>query len=422
MSRDNILNNLKDNISVSKFRREKARKDKIRNVLQSTFAVVLCMFSITGIVFARDISTKVYENFFYTGNGMGHAIEEGYIEKPEMEPENAVAVIENEETGEKIEDLETSVKVDELVMDDFNLSITFNVTLSEKVSEIVNAEDIYRMDFTDMVISDENDYILYFGQEKYKDFDIEDEKVINTGINPFIKSKDGNTIKVIYNIYTGSAHFPKSKELNFELHKMNMTKVEGGVATIFGDGEYTITGDWNFKVDVPEKMYNRQTTEYVQKSTTNPKFNVTEAVVYETGTEVYLELKDAVGTLPERPTLPELEFYNSLPDDSEFKGQDSQISIYLSEKLFSSDEYREYDSAYQKIYDVEVYLLNENNEKFEFTMGPRENGGSHIEDDGTLITNAMYDLTKHDMTDEITVVVERDGKEEQIVLVKKGEE
>ena len=58
MSRDNILNNLKDNISVSKFRKEKARKDKIRNVLQSSLAVVLCMFSITGIVFAKDISDR----------------------------------------------------------------------------------------------------------------------------------------------------------------------------------------------------------------------------------------------------------------------------------------------------------------------------------------------------------------------------
>ena len=55
MSRDNILNNLKDNISVSNFRREKAKKDKLKNVLQSTFAVILCTFSITGIVFARMV-------------------------------------------------------------------------------------------------------------------------------------------------------------------------------------------------------------------------------------------------------------------------------------------------------------------------------------------------------------------------------
>ena len=130
MSRDNILNNLKDNISVSNFRREKAKKDKLKNVLQSTFAVILCTFSITGIVFARDISVKVYENFWGTGNGVGHAMEQGYIEKPEMEPEVSSTVMENEETGEKVEDLDTSVKVDELVMDDFNLSITFNVTLS----------------------------------------------------------------------------------------------------------------------------------------------------------------------------------------------------------------------------------------------------------------------------------------------------
>ena len=87
MDKDSILNNLKDNISASNFRKERARKNKIKNILQSSFAVVICMFSITGIVCARDISSKIYENFWATGNGIGHAMEEGYIEKPEMEPE-----------------------------------------------------------------------------------------------------------------------------------------------------------------------------------------------------------------------------------------------------------------------------------------------------------------------------------------------
>lgn len=142
MSKDSILNNLKDNISASNFIKEKAKKDKMKNILQSSLAVILCAFSITGIVFAKEISTKMYENFWTTGNGIGHAMEEGYIEQPKMEPENSVSVMENEETGEKIEDLETSVKVDELVMDDFNLSLTFNVTLSDKALEVVKAEDI----------------------------------------------------------------------------------------------------------------------------------------------------------------------------------------------------------------------------------------------------------------------------------------
>lgn len=424
MSRDNILNNLKDNISVSNFRREKARKDKLKNVLQSTFAVLLCTFSITGIVFARDISVKVYENFWGTGNGVGHAMEQGYIEKPEMEPEVANTVMENKETGEKVEDLETSVKVDELVMDDFNLSITFNVTLSDKALEVIQGEakDIWEMGFPDMVIKDEEDYVVFMGSDQYKNYDIEDEKVINTGINSFLEERSGHTLKVVYNIYTGSAHFPKSKELNVKFGKINISKDET-VDAMSGRGEITLTGDWDFKVDVPEKMYNRQRVEYVQKSSTNKDYTAESAIVYDTGMEVGLELKNVIKDLPtEPPTTPEIEFYRSLPEDSEFKAEGSQVPSYIYNKLWYSEEYKAYTKAYDEAYDVEVYLLNSDGEKFEFTMGPRENGHKDIsKDKKNLSYSAMYDLTKYDMTDEITVVINKNGREDKIVLEKKGE-
>lgn len=424
MSRDNILNNLKDNISVSKFRKEKARKDKIKNALQSTFAVLLCTFSITGIVFAKDISVKVYENFWGTGNGVGHAMEQGYIEKPEMEPEVSNTVMENEETGEKVEDLETSVKVDELVMDDFNLSITFNVTLSDKALEVIQGEakDVWEMGFPDMVIKDEEDYVVFMAPQQYKNYDLDSEKVINTGINSFLEERSGHTLKVVYNIYTGSAHFPKSKELNVKFGKINISKDET-VDAMSGRGEITLTGDWDFKVDVPEKMYNRQRVEYVQKSSTNKDYTVESAIVYDTGMEVGLELKNVIKDLPENPpTTPEIEFYNSLPEDSEFKAEGNQISSYIYNKLFQSEEHLAYQKAYQEAYDVEVYLLNSDGEKFEFTMGPRENGHKHISDDKkSLSYGAMYDLTKYDMTDEITVVINKNGREDKIVLERKGE-
>jgi len=422
MSKDSILNDLKDNISIINFRKEKAKKDKIKSIVQRSFAVILCVFSITGIVFAKEISTKVYENFWETGNGIGHAMEEGYIEEPEMEPQNAVAVMENKETGEKIEDLETSVKVDELVMDDFNLSITFNVTLSDKALEIVKAEDIWEMAFPDMVIKDENEYVVFHGCKRAKEFDIEDEKVINHGLNSFLTERKGNTLKVVYNIYTGSAHFPKSKKLNVELTQINISKDET-VDTTSGRGEITFVGDWNFTVDVPEKMYNRKTIEYVQKSTTNKDFNITSAIVYDTGMEVGVELKNVIKDLPtERPTIPEVEFFESLPEDSEFKAEDSDILSYIYDKEFYTDEYQAYISAYDEAYEVEIYLLNSNNEKFEFTMGPRENGSKDIsEDKKNLSYSAMYDLTKYDITDEITVVINKNGKEGKIVLEKKGE-
>lgn len=422
MDKDSILNNLKDNISASNFRKERARKNKIKNILQSSFAVVICMFSITGIVCARDISSKIYENFWATGNGIGHAMEEGYIEKPEMEPEISNTVMENKETGERVEDLETSVKVDELVMDDFNLSMTFNVNLSDKALEVIQgeAEDVWEMNFTDIVITDENGYIVFVGTEKTMEY-IDDEKFINTGVNTFLEERKDHTLKVVYNIYTGSDHFPNSKELNVKFGKINISKDET-VNTMFGDGEITLTGNWDFKVNVPEKMYNRTAIQYVQKSSTNSNYKVTNATLYETGMEVEVELKNVIPNLPkEPPTTPEIEFLKTLPEDSEFKTLESDISSYLYNKLWMTEEYQNYRKAYDEAYDVEVYLLNSNNEKFEFTMGPRENGSKDISEDKKSLTySAMYDLTKYDATDEVTVVVNKNGKEEIIKIEKKN--
>ena len=46
--------------------------------------------------------------------------------------EEIIKAIKNIETGEKIEDLETKVSVKDFTMDNYNLSISFEVELSEK--------------------------------------------------------------------------------------------------------------------------------------------------------------------------------------------------------------------------------------------------------------------------------------------------
>ena len=274
-----------------------------------------------------------------------------------------------------------------------------------------------------MVIKDEEDYVVFMAPQQYKNYDLDSEKVINTGINSFLEERSGHTLKVVYNIYTGSAHFPKSKELNVKFGKINISK-DDTVDTMSGRGEITLTGDWDFKVDVPEKMYNRQRIEYVQKSSTNKDYTAESAIVYDTGMEVGLELKNVINDLPaEMPTTPEMEFLDSLPEDSEFSlANNSDVYNYFSNKLFYSDEYKAYMKAYDDAYEVEVYLLNSDGEKFEFTMGPRENGHKDIsEDKKSLSYSAMYDLTKYDMTDEITVVINKNGREDKIVLERKGE-
>ena len=64
------------------------------------------------------------------------------------------------------------------------------------------------------------------------------------------------------------------------------------------------------------------------------------------------------------------------------------------------------------------YLTNSNGQRFDFSVGPRENGSAYIDDNGIMTSTCMFDLTKYDATDEITLHLEYKGTKADIVLEK----
>lgn len=424
MGKEKIYENLAENIGLEHFKTIDKKQRKIKSIITNTFTLAICVLSITGMVFAKEISAKVYENFWGTGNGVGKAMEEGYIEKADVESEPSESVATNEETGQVIEDVETSIKVDEFVMDDFTLSITFDVEFSDKIKDMIEPSKMGDMDFPDLVIYDENNVILYcMGGNRLTEFckehnlgdydynTIPDEMLVNSGVNSYIESRNQKSVKMLYNIYTGGDIYPKSKKLYFDMNKI---KISGSPETMKGEEEITLTGDWNFSVDVPEKMYNRTNIVYKQKSTSNDDFKVTAATVYDTGMDISMEFK--AKELPKEPTTPELEFYRSLPEDHELKSID--LFNYLSRKLYNTPEYQEYAEQRLNSWKFEKYLVNEEGEKFELTQGPRENGSGHIDENNIYHFNGMFDLTKYDMSNEITLYVDYQGTKAEIILEK----
>ena len=160
-SKDEIWQDLKEKILIANILEDRKNKQKNRivDIIKPMVAASVMIVSVSGMVFAKDISNKIYNQYF-TGTGVEKAINEGYIENTGMENQNSNTTIENEETGEMIEDNETSVKVSELIMDDFTLSMTFEVTLSDKMKTIITANNVMEMNFPDIVIYDENNRIL----------------------------------------------------------------------------------------------------------------------------------------------------------------------------------------------------------------------------------------------------------------------
>ena len=428
MGKEKIFENLQENIAIENFRTVHKKHEKIKKIVQSTLTVMICCLSVTGIVFAKDISTKIYDNFFMTGKGMETAMNEGYIENTDMEYENANTTVENTETGEMIEDVETKVKVSEFVMDDFNLSITFDVELSEKAKKIITADEVWEFNFPDLVISDENNIVLYcptgvryneFSQENNLGLDyneaMDKNMYIGSGVNIIPVEREGNHVKVVYNIYTGgNSHYPKSKTLTIDMTKINISKEEG---TSMGEEEIILTGDWHFDVEVPEKMYNRQSVVYTQIDTTNEDYQVESATLYDTGMEITARIKTE--PKPKYPSFLEHDFYDSLSDDDPLKNVD--ILGYISWKECQTDDYKEY---YRKTYgltDIVIYLTNENGEKFTLVQGPSENGSKSISEEGILTFEGMFDFTKYNEAEKIIVHFEYRGQTEEVVL-KKGDE
>ena len=428
MPEKDIYNNIASNIGLEKFKIKEKKSNKLKNISQITLTSVLCMTSLTSMVFAKDISTKIYDNYFGTGEGVGTAIHNGYIEESRTQANSSETIAKNEITGKKIDGVDTKVKIDKFVMDDFTLSITFDVTLSNKIEDVVPINKVADMNFPDMLIYDENNVVLYtleknslkeFCKEKslnYEEYNLEGEKVINSGVNTYVDEKNGNHVKVVYNIYTGGDSYPKSKKINVF---MKQIRISEDIEAQDGEEEILLQGNWDFSTNVPEKMYNRHNVIFKQTSTTNKDFNVESAVLYNTGTNIRLKFK-AEKVKREYFNTPELEFYNSLQDNDELKTQ--EIWRYLENERYNSEEIREKESKsmeeYRNATNFDVYITNKTGEKFGITVGPRENGSKYLDEDGYMNFEGMFDLTKYNASDELILHVEYKGKNEKITLKK----
>ena len=216
MSKEDIYKRIRSNIAIDNYKEDEKNKAKVKNRLSSVIALVLCMFSVSSMVFANDISLKIYENFFDTGNGVGAAIENGYIEERDEDDANALerAYAKNEYTGKVVDGSEVKITVDKFLMDDFNLSVTLDVELSNDLDSIINTKNIKDMTMPDLIVYDENNIILShesnysikqfcdFKNLSLNDYDIlkGSSKVVNTGINQYIQGTDGNHVKMTFNI------------------------------------------------------------------------------------------------------------------------------------------------------------------------------------------------------------------------------
>ena len=365
---------------------KKERKNRNRlifNTIKILATMSACFIITTGVVFAKDVYNFI-NNFFSNNKGMDNAIEQGYIDKPNMK---------------YVESNGTEIKINKVLMDDYNLSLEFNINLNKELK----TENINDIHFPDMIITDENNNILYCEEpmvfEEYcKSNDLEykwthyNENYINSGSNKFIKTNNEETINLIYNFY--ASKYPKSKKILINFNK---------ILCSYKDKNIMINGNWQIEYEVPEKFYNREAYIYTVKNCTSDKIRIEEVTVTETTTKVIIQTD-------EKPFLP-----YELTDDEETKNRKIQEELEREQNMTIEDfeKGRKFKNE---------YIENSNGEKFYPTNSTSEDTGYSFIDMNYLLHWQTFNLNKYKTTKTLKIYMNYNGEDIVIELERKDNE
>ena len=308
-------------------------------------------------------------------------------------------------------------------MDDLNLSTHFDFKFDTKINEVLDFDKYIKMELKDLIVTDENENILFcmdktafeeYCQKNKLDYKYgeENEKVYNCGLNNFVERhyNQNRNVLLTYNIYTGDERFPKSKKLSFKFGQINMRE-ENAENTII------VKGNWQIDVDVPEKMYNRQSISYKVVNNENPNLQVTNAALYDTGFEL--------GIIAYNTPKPEM------PKELVEVEQRELNKKKYEEGLISEEEYNETLNKYKDISEIRLdyymnkmrpiktrdnfqqkenmenvtYIENENGQKFTAGYSASRKQNSNFIDGDKFNFYETFELTPSDATDILRVRV-----------------
>ena len=140
---------------------------------------------------------------------------------------------------QKYDDL--GISIENFLMDDINMEISFNFQLSQEKQR--GLKDIY---IQDLQIYDEKNEVIFSEKEKN-----ENKSITETSGYSKIK-KDNGILKNTF--FAQSDSFPKSKMIYINFNNVVLN---------YKNKNIMITGKWNYEISVPDKMVNRKNIEYI---------------------------------------------------------------------------------------------------------------------------------------------------------------
>ena len=375
MDKSKILEKVQMKIAISNERKEDiVMNDKIENInIVKKVGIAACVLvSMTGIVFAKDISYFFKEHFGSNApGGVQTAVENGYIE--EVEP----VFIESD-------GIEFSVE--SFLIDDYNLDINFRMRLDKSHDSKTMQGAILQ----DLKILNEDGKIVFATMEVEQEMARENGTLGTENFKPEFwggYSMGGNTIsenELIYHLtaYGSEEHkIIDAKELNISFSKIFVKKDnnENIINT-------TYEGAWNFKLEVPEEMQKRENIVYKVKSINDDNTKFGYAYLSNTAFKI---------SIPETTTD---------KIDYEILHTESPKSIF--DKMALQNEYVE----------------NEEGKRFEPARRSDGDGGYSLpagESNKIINYSQTFNLTKFDATDTLKVHIFTNKGEEIIIELEK---
>lgn len=242
----------------------KIKKAKSILLIKRIIISIISFFTITGgVVFASEIKEFVYNlkvSIFGTYDyGISTALKNDYDEEIEMD---------------YVSSNNTNLKINQILLDEYNLGIVCDIKLTENLSNLIDIE------FKNILIVDENSNILYAKYEnmeelnKYcneKNLDIgEFESGFSDGsyTGRIIHMQDNN---IIFSFYTSSKGFPNSEKLYIKFDTIYLTKRN--------EDDKIIDGIWEMNIDLENMSKKRKEIEYSVVNINDDKTKVTKSTV-----------------------------------------------------------------------------------------------------------------------------------------------
>lgn len=330
-----ILETVKLKLAISTFdKKESINMVSNKRSFFKTAAIACCaLFVTSGVAMATDLGEHL-KNIFWPNSSEGviTAVQHGYVSNIKTDYQDSDGI---------------AVKIDTVLMDDFNFIIDFNIKLDEKY-DINKFKSLY---LKDLKVVDEMGKIVFVTHES------EEWKNYLGGHSYSINVKNENELIATFIASGNPEAFPKINKLFITFSQIKC------YSNIDMDNKI-YNGNWNFEIDLPKEFANRETIDYNVKKCNDNKTTLSKAVLSNTGSRIEL---------------------------TTFTDKIDYDIIHSSE-------------AGRQIF-KEVYLKTSDGKIFSPTARSDGDGNLSLSSNNTIDFYQTFNLTKYEATDKLTVVL-----------------